>query len=296
VDVNDEVGDELVLALLHERRPDLAGLALRRVGRGWDNEIWRLGDDLGVRLARTDRAPELLRKEHRWLPEFAPHLPLPVPTPLYLAEESALFPGPWAVVSWVHGDPADEAEVTEASSARILAGFLRALHGQKLPDADGYEVSPRAMRNARCEFGEELISVIGEDRIRGLEEIWRDALSAGDWDGPPVWAHNDLHPANVVVTGGALSGVIDFGDLAPGDPATDLSAAWTLCPSGTSALFLQLYGDVDADTVRRARGWAVRVGVFVVEMGLAGRRGLPGGKPSWLPAGRRILDRVLEAC
>lgn len=111
-----------------------------------------------------------------------------------------------------------------------------------------------------------------------------------------VWAHNDLHPANAVVTDGALSGVIDFGELGPGDPAVDLAAAWTLLPSGSAARFLWLYREVDADTVRRARGWAVHIGVFVVAMALNGRRGLPGGKPGWLPAGRKTLDRVLEPC
>lgn len=295
MDVNDEVEDELVLALLRERRPDLAELELRRVGRGWDNELWRLGGDLGIRLARTERAPELLRREHRWLPEFAPYLPLAVPTPLYLAEPSALFPMPWTIVAWVSGEPADKAEITDESSARVLAEFLKALHSRELPDAENYELSPRVLRNAGFEFGEDLISVVGEDRVRELEKIWRDAVSAPVWDGPPVWAHNDLHPANAIVTDGALSGVIDFGDLAPGDPAIDLAAALTLLPSGSTEAFLQFYGDVDAATIRRARGWAVHRGVFVVAMALNGRRGLPGGKASWLPAGRRILDRVLES-
>jgi aminoglycoside phosphotransferase (APT) family kinase protein len=296
MDVNEDVEDGLVLALLREQRPDLAGLELRRVGRGWDNELWRLGDDLGIRLARTQRATELLRKEHRWLPEFAPHLPLAVPTPLYLAEPSELFPMPWTIVAWVPGEPADRAEVTDGSSARVLAQFLRALHSRELPEVGNYELSPRVLRNGGCEFGEDLISAVGEDRVRKLEESWQDAVSAPVWDGPPVWAHNDLHPANAVVTDGALSGVIDFGDLAPGDPAIDLAAAWTLLPSGSAEAFLQLYGDVNTATIRRARGWAVHRGVFVVAMALNGLRGLPGGKASWLPAGRRILDRVLESC
>ena len=152
------------------------------------------------------------------------------------------------------------------------------------------------LRNTGCGFGQDLISVVGEDHAGRLKEIWRDALSAPDHDGPPVWAHNDLHPANAVVTDGMLSGAIDFCELAAGDPAVDLAAAWTLCPVGSAAVFLQVHGDADAATVRRARGWAVRSGVFVLEMGLRGRRGLPGGKPGWLPASRKILDRILEEC
>ena len=148
-----------------------------------------------------------------------------MPTPLYLAEPSELFPQPWTIVAWVHGDSGDRTEIVDESSARTLAEFLRALHSRELPEAGGCEPSRRVLRNGGCEFGDDLISALGEDRVRELEKVWRDALSAVEWDGPPVWAHNDPHAANVVVTDGALSGVIDFGELAPGDPAIDPAAA-----------------------------------------------------------------------
>jgi len=296
MDVIDDVDDEFVQELLRAQRPDLAELALRYVGRGWGNQLWRLGDELAIRLPRTDWGPEKLRKEQRWLPRFAPRLPLPVPTPLHLNDASELFPSPWAIVAWVPGDPADKAEITDESSARVLAEFLRALHDEELAASESHLEPSRVLRNAGCEFGEDLISAVGEDRVRELKEVWRDALSAPGWDAAPVWVHGDLHPANVVVSEGALSGVIDFGELGAGDPATDLSAAWTLLPSGSAPRFLQLYGDVDADTIRRARGWAVRKGMFMTRMALNGLRGLPGGKPGWLPAGRNTLDRILEEC
>lgn len=50
--------------------------------------------------------------------------------------------------------------------------------------------------------------------------------------GPPLWLHDDLHPANVVVSDGTLSGVIDFGDMCVGDPADDLAAAWVRARGG----------------------------------------------------------------
>ena len=127
-------------------------------------------------------------------------------------------------------------------------------------------------------------------------EILRDGQEAPEWQGPRVWVHGDLHPANVVTKDGALAGVIDFGELGPGDPAADLGAAWTLLPSGSTSAFFENYGDVDADTIRRARACAIYTGVFVVQMALNGLRGLPGGKPGWLAAGRKALDRILEVC
>lgn len=45
-----------------------------------------------------------------------------------------------------------------------------------------------------------------------------------------VWIHGDLHPANILVNEGTISGVIDFGDITSGDRATDLAVAcWCRC-------------------------------------------------------------------
>jgi aminoglycoside phosphotransferase (APT) family kinase protein len=110
-----------------------------------------------------------------------------------------------------------------------------------------------------------------------------------------VWLHGDLHPANVVVSGGTLSGVIDFGELCAGDPATDLSAAWLLLPAGTASRFFDAYANADDATIRRARGWAVLRALGLIAIGQNGEHGLPGGKPTWLPAGRAALERALSA-
>ncbi len=135
--------------------------------------------------------------------------------------------------------------------------------------------------------------------IQGIQDIWAEAVSAPRWQGPPVWLHADLHPANVVVSGGTLSGVVDFGELCAGDPATDLAAAWSILPAGAAARFLDAYASasahvsVDEAMIRRARGWAVLRGASLVGIGQAWERGLPGGKPTWGAAGRAALGRVL---
>ncbi|MEO3874775.1 phosphotransferase [Nonomuraea sp. B12E4] len=130
-----EITAELVRDLLREQHPDLADRPVRLGARGWDNQLWRLGDDLAVRLPwATQDADELLRKEHTWLPALASRLPLPVPVPQRLGEPSALFPRSWIVTTWVPGEPADRAPVTRAAEAAdALAAFLTALH-QPAPD------------------------------------------------------------------------------------------------------------------------------------------------------------------
>ncbi|GAA4236711.1 hypothetical protein GCM10023075_60100 [Streptosporangium album] len=71
------------------------------------------------------------------------------------------------------------------------------------------------------EFDKKVHAIASSGVPAGIREIWDDAVSAPDGEGPPVWLHGDLHPANVVVSDGALSGVIDFGQLGAGDPAAD---------------------------------------------------------------------------
>ncbi|MFG1817493.1 aminoglycoside phosphotransferase family protein [Kribbella sp. NPDC049174] len=276
--------------LLQEQHPDLADLPLRQVVGGWDNQQWRLGDDLAVRLPRTPRGPELLQKEYRWVPELAPRLPLPVPVPQRIGEPTEQFPHTWLVTTWVAGEPADRTPISDERAADTLAAFLRALH-EEAPA--GAPVSPGRgvpLRTLELGFEETLASIEVDDAVR---KIWAEAVAAPEWTGPPVWLHGDLHPANVVVADGTLAGVIDFGDLSHGDPATDLAAAWILLPDGAAERFFDAYAVADEATITRARGCAVGKALALISIGDAGDKGLPGGKPIWGPAGRRTLDRLL---
>ena len=118
------VDEGLVNDLLHEQHPDLAGLPLRHVGYGFDNSLWRLGDELLVRLPRRLIAAELISKEQRWLPELAPLLPLPIPIPVRIGRPSRRYRWPWSVVPWLIGEPGDRAVVTDPADAgqRLGAG------------------------------------------------------------------------------------------------------------------------------------------------------------------------------
>jgi aminoglycoside phosphotransferase (APT) family kinase protein len=284
--------DELVRSLLREQHPDLAGLSLRPVDGGWDSQMWRLGDDLGVRLPRTARCPELLARERRWLPVLAPHLPLPVPVPVREGQPSATFPNLWNIVAWVPGEPADRSPIRRGPE---LAGFLRALHRTAPADAPVSADRGRPLTALTPRLADWAEVLDGEPAFNVAEVVaaWERAVAVAAWPGPPVWLHGDLHPANVLVTDGALAGVVDFGDMCAGDPATDLSAAWLLLPTGTAGQFFQTYASADEATIERARGWAILRAVGLIAIGRNGELGLPGGKPSWLPAGRAALTRAL---
>jgi aminoglycoside phosphotransferase (APT) family kinase protein len=295
-----EIDEALIRELLREQHPDLAGLAVRPVPGGWDNQMWRLGDELALRMPRTPRAPGLLAREERWLPVLAPGLPLPVPVPLRAGEPSPMFGRPWAVVQWVHGDPADAAPVTAAGSAEVLAGFLSALHEPAPDDAPDHPGRGVALAGQRAEFDEWLSYALDGQPLAGqVRDAWEKAVAAPVWTGPRTWLHGDLHPANVVTRDGELTGIVDFGELCAGDPATDLSAAWLLLPDGAATRFFAAYRGpdgtpADAATVERARGWALLRGLSLVGIGHNGVLGLPGGKPTWEPAGYQALNRALQ--
>ncbi|THA75581.1 aminoglycoside phosphotransferase family protein [Streptomyces sp. A0642] len=295
-----EMTAELVRELLREQHPDLADRAVRLGARGWDNQLWRLGDDLAVRLPwATQSADELLLGEHAWLPVLAPDLPLPIPVPQRLGEPSELFPRPWIVTTWVPGEPADRAPVTRAApAADALARFLSSLH---VPAPGTAPVGRFGRGGSLSRFSGELLKTLDSTAERGLipdpaavRAVWEDAVAAPEWTGPALWLHGDLHPANVLTADGTLCGVIDFGDLCSGDPACDLAASWVLLPDGAVDRFHAAYRPAaDAATLRRARGWAVRQALSGILVGDAGVHGRHGGKASWGPPAQAALRRLV---
>jgi aminoglycoside phosphotransferase (APT) family kinase protein len=267
------IDESLVRALLREQHRDLADLALIEVDAGWDNRLFRLGRDLLVRLPRRELSAPLVDHEHRWLPELAARLPLPIPVPIRVGLPGCGFPWRWSVVPWLVGDtlllaPPDDPAVT----ARELDAFLRALHQPAAPDAprNPWRGVPLSARAATTQSNlERLGSAV--DHAAALC-VWRRALAAAPWALSPVWIHGDLHPRNLLAVDGRLSAVIDFGDLTAGDPATDLAIAWMLPQPFGEALREAARDRFDEATWRRARGWALALGLAYVA-------GSPDGDP-----------------
>ncbi|RJQ78858.1 aminoglycoside phosphotransferase family protein [Pseudonocardiaceae bacterium YIM PH 21723] len=296
-----EVTAELVRELLRDQHPDLADRPIRFGARGWGNQLWRLGDDLAVRLPwMSESAAALLFIEHAWVPTLAPRLPLPIPVPLRLGEPSERFPKGWIITTWVPGEPADRAPITRgAEAATALAAFLSALHQPAPEQAPAGRARGGPLTGHSAWVEKQLASAVERGLIadpEAVRAVWADAVATPEWDGPAVWLHGDLHPANVLTMDGALCGVIDFEDLFAGDPAWDLAAAWILLPDGAIDRFHAAYRPVpDAATLRRARGLAVARALMCLHVGDAGDHGRPGGKPTWGPPARASLRRLVSS-
>ncbi|HSO51221.1 MAG TPA: phosphotransferase, partial [Actinomycetes bacterium] len=94
---------------------------------------------------------------------------------------------------------------------------------------------------------------------------WQASLEAPAWDGPEVWVHGDLLPGNLLVVGGRLSAVIDFGGLNVGDPACDLQPAWNLfAGAGASRARFRAELAIDDASWLRGRGWALAQAVMAL--------------------------------
>jgi aminoglycoside phosphotransferase (APT) family kinase protein len=253
-----DVTVDLVRRLLAQQYPDLADLALGVLANGWDNMVCTVGADLLARLPRRAQAAELVEHEQRWLPVLAPRLPLPIPAPVRIGRAALGYPWNWSLVPYLPGQAAALAALENLDAAAVALGeFLAALHVPAPGDAPvnsfrGGPLAPRA-----DQFVEQLSLQPSGPDADAARAIWKSALEAHAWVGPPTWVHGDLHPANILVDTGQISAVIDFGDLTFGDPATDLAVAWMMFTTRERGVFRQAYGKADDDTWARARGWAL---------------------------------------
>lgn len=199
---------------------------------GWDNRTFRLGDGMVARLPSVAEYALAVDKEQRWLPVLAPRLPLPVPVPLAKGRPGAGYPFSWSVLRWLDGEPACADRIPDpVRFALDLSGFLVAL--RNLDAADG----PRPGKH----------NWFRGATLRTFDPLAERALTALD---------GDVAPGNLLLDGGRLAAVIDFGTCGVGDPSCDLAIAWTLLTADGREAFRERLS-VDTPEWERGRGWAL---------------------------------------
>jgi aminoglycoside phosphotransferase (APT) family kinase protein len=224
-----ETDVDLVRRLLSVQFPQWAGLRIEPVpSTGTVNAIYRLGEDMAVRLPRSHRWASDLGKELRWLPELGPHLPLRVPEPVAAGSPDEGYPWHWAVYRWLGGETFTSDRAGDPGQAAVdLARFIAAL--QRIEPTGGPPSGrdePLARRDAPTRTAIEAVRGIVD--TSSATAAWEASLQATAWAGTPVWIHGDLLPPNLLVEHGRLSAVIDFGAVGLGDPACDLLPAWSV--------------------------------------------------------------------
>jgi aminoglycoside phosphotransferase (APT) family kinase protein len=288
----------LVRRLLAGQHPDLAGRPVEFLANGWDNAMFRLGDDLVVRLPRRQAAAQILLNEQRWLPVLAKTIQLPIPAPERTGRPAYGYPFSWSVVPYLPGEPAADAGPLDlAGTADSVGRFLGALHAPAPTDAPANPVRGVPLADRAGSLATNLGLVSDQVDREAVLPVWAAAVAAPVYPGPPRWLHGDLHPANVLVSDGQVSGVIDFGDITAGDPATDLAVAWMLLPLEHHAAFRSAYRSARVEPAgsaedaastalwTRARGWALNLAIVFLAHS--------ADNPQLLNVGRRTLSRVL---
>ncbi len=289
-----DIDASLVARLIAAQFPQWAALPIEPVdSAGTSNAIFRLGDDMAVRLPRRPGDTGQLEKERQWLPRLAPLLPLAIPVPLALGVPAEGYPIHWGIYRWLPGvTPTIEDLATSTEAATALAGFVTAFQridptGGPPPAAHNYQRGvPLAMRDAPTRDAiEALRSQHDPLDTRALTEAWEAALRVPAWHGAPVWLHGDLMPSNLLMDRGRLTAVIDFGGLGIGDPACDVMPAWILFSAEARSVFRASL-PVDAPTWDRGRGWALSVALIQLPY-------YRDTNPTLAATARRTIDEVL---
>ncbi len=264
-----------VRALVDRTLPDAAGLPLRPLtASGSDNALFRLGDELLVRLPRQPGGSASIGKEARWLPLIAPLLPVPVPEVLAVGEPGFGYPERWSVVRWIDGStPAGAASGAAGDAlAAELAAVVTALREAPVPDVAltdpglrWYRGRPLALldRSTR-EAVEKCRGIRGLDLdLDAVLAVWDAAvrLPGSAHEAAPRWHHADLVAENLLVRDGRLAAVLDFGAVSVGDPTVDLIVAWDVLDAPSRETFRGAVG-VDDETWLRGRGWALGLAVM----------------------------------
>ena len=277
-----DIDTALVRRLVAGRFPEWADLPIEPVpSSGTDHAMFRLGDELAVRLPRRPGAAQDVERERRWLPRLAPNLPVTVPEPVAMGGPAEGYPHPWAVCRWLPGTNPATADDGFASD---LAAFVHAL--REVAPADAPAASrgvPLATRDeptrAALAQSADLVDTAP------LTRLWDEALRLPAWDGRPTWLHGDLSPGNLLVRHGRLSAVIDWSTAGVGDPTVDLVVAWNLLPAGTRAAFRAAVA-ADEVTWLRGRAWAMSIAIiqlpYYVET-----------NPALAANSRHVLEQVL---
>jgi aminoglycoside phosphotransferase (APT) family kinase protein len=259
----------LVRRLLATQFPRWTDLAIEPVqSAGTDNAIYRLGDDMAVRMPRIAWAIGQVGKEQRWLPRLAPLLPLPIPVPRAKGTPAEGYPWDWSVYTWLPGENATSERIADPrQAATALAEFVVALRqinatgGPTPGEHNSHRGVPLATRDSLVRGA--IASLRDTLDVDAVTAAWEAALQAPAWAGPPVWIHGDLEGGNLLVERGRLSAIIDFGCLGVGDPACDLLGAWSLF-SGEAREVFRAALSVDDATWARGRGWALSTALIAL--------------------------------
>jgi aminoglycoside phosphotransferase (APT) family kinase protein len=118
---------DLVRKLVDTQLPQYAVLSLSRLEKsGSPNVLFRLGDDLLVRLPRQPGGSAGIDKERRWLPKIGHRLPVAVPEIVAPGKPAFGFGERWSIMRWLAGESPRACPPDDPPTAQRSAGIAAA--------------------------------------------------------------------------------------------------------------------------------------------------------------------------
>jgi aminoglycoside phosphotransferase (APT) family kinase protein len=267
-----DIDDELVRTLLDRDLPALAAHPLCRLSAsGSSNALFRLGEDMLVRLPRQPGGAKTIDIEAHWLPHIASQLPVAVPEVLAVGGPGFGYPERWSVVRWIDGRHPATPETDADQLASDLAEVIDALRAIDVPPAAHDDPALRWYRAGPLSgIDSGIRSYIEQCReladldldLDACTALWDAAITLPEGGTPEKhWLHADLLAENLLVRDGRLSAVLDFGSLAVGDPTVDLIVAWEVLDARSRQAFRAALR-VDEPTWQRGRAWALAIALM----------------------------------
>lgn len=284
-DIN--ITESLVKKLLDKQIHELSYLPLEYLAEGWDNVMYRLGNDYLVRLPRRTQAATLIKNEQRYLEYLPRQLPINIPLSIYDGKPQEGYPWHWSLLPYFPGKAADISRIDSIECTRLM-NFLKSIHLPDNGDAPKNEFRGGDLTNRDEVVQERLLSLKKHipNYYPPIIRLWNKAMAA-DKHKVNRWIHGDLHPFNVLVDNGKFSAIIDWGDITSGDVATDLAAIWLLFDNKDERATAVVSYGMDKQLIARTIGWAINFAAVFYQNGLT-------DNPRFLSIGEKTFKRLLE--
>lgn len=270
----------LAQSLIEKQFPQLAPAGAELLGAGWDNTAFRVNNRYVFRFPRRQFAVPFIEAETQLLPFIAPCVPLPIPVPTFIGHPAGDYPWPFAGYPMIPGRTACAAVLDDDERAAVgvaTARFLAALHAIPAAEAARHGAGPDPIARldpaGRIPWARENLHQLAQryliEDIRPFTAIL-DTAPATYAPRSDILVHGDFYFRHLLVgPDHQLAGVIDWGDVHLGDPASDLMIAHSFLQPTAQATFRKAYGPIDNATWHMARLRALWHTLIVMDYGHA---------------------------
>lgn len=255
-----EIETQTIYDIISQQFPHFSHLKIRKVTKsGHDNRTFHLGNEFSLRFPSAFEYSTQVIKEHTFCNRLQKMISFQITSPIELGKPSELFPYHFSINRWIDGESINSSNVSDkVKLARDCAKFLLEL--KQCDTSNGIE--PGAHNFYRggdlSVYHDETIHAINQCSEFNQEQcldIWNEGLNAKH-NGPNTWIHGDFEKDNILVKNGELCAIIDFGNIAVGDPACDYVMAWTYFDKASRKVFIEDL-NLDSGTIQRAKAWAL---------------------------------------